>query len=93
LQINGQAVLRREVFNAPFCQNYRFNPGRNQIGILAVNGTGFKGVGCDWSNVNTGEISVSNLTATGGIVSTSRQRWQMRAAAGTQSNIVVNLVR
>jgi hypothetical protein len=92
VSINGGAVLQRELFNAPYCANFRFNPGVNVISVLAVNGTGYKGA-CDYSNVNTGEIQVSNLRADGSVISSVAQIWKMRSAAGTESNITVNLVR
>jgi hypothetical protein len=92
VSINGAAVLQRELFNAPYCSNFRFNPGVNVISVLAVNGTGYKGA-CDYSNVNTGEIQVSNLRADGTVISSVAQVWKLRSAAGTESNITVNLVR
>lgn len=92
VSVNGDAVIQREIFNAPYCSNLRFNPGVNVISVLAVNGTGYKGA-CDYSNVNTGEIQVSNLRADGTVISSVAQVWKLRSAAGTQSNITVNLVR
>jgi hypothetical protein len=90
--INGSMVLQRELFTAPYCQNYAFNVGSNSLGIRAMNGTGYKGA-CSFVNANTGEISVSALDAQGQVVpgSTTTQKWWMEQGASTSGNVGVTI--
>jgi hypothetical protein len=88
--INGVTVIERELVNREYTQDFRFRRGANTITVTAVNGSGNKGP-CDYSNNNTGEISVAALNAQGQITTSRKQVWQLEAGAGSSSNIVVNL--
>ena len=69
----------QELFNAPACRAVAVpSSGIYSFSLYANNGTGFKGR-CDFSDSNTGEVTISGAT-------TATARWQLRGGAGTFSN-------
>lgn len=61
LQVNGNSIGSVELRNAQQCFAVNVNSGLNYLGVLAVNGTGFKG-NCNFGDRNTGVVSVRGAT-------------------------------
>ena len=62
--VNGFMTFETEIFNAPNCKRAVLQSGNNTLKLIALNGTGFKGA-CNFGDVNTGELTIYPLTASG----------------------------
>ncbi len=89
--VNGRQVMREVLTNAGACELVPFDSGENTISIYAVNGTGYQGT-CDFSDVNTGVISVASILPDGSIGGPISQQWNVRGGAGSESRIRVHVV-
>jgi len=93
ITVNNSIQWQEELFNRGSCRDVTLNQGQNTISVLAVNGTGYKG-NCDYADANSGEISVVSYTRSGDGLEPykfSKQTWKLRAKAGSQSTIHINV--
>ena len=81
ITLNGQGVAETEIFNAPRCFQVPVSSGTNYLGVLAVNGTGFKGQ-CSFSDRNTGEVTVQGRSG-----SPVAQTYNVPGGAGSYGQI------
>ncbi len=90
VSVNGISVMQRELVSEFSCVDARVDAGINLIHVFTVNGTGHKGA-CDFSDVNTGEISVRGLNADGSVGASQVQSWKIRSNAGSTSAVQVRV--
>ena len=85
VSVNGNEVFSGELFNAAYCQAVPVREGTNSVELFAINGTGFKGP-CDYSDVNTGEITIRGSTT-----SVETQTWSHSGGTGSRANLNVTV--
>jgi hypothetical protein len=88
VSVNGLVVARTELVSEWRCTKAHVSSGVNSVQILALNGTGHKG-SCNFSDVNTGQISVTGIGRGGQSRSPEVQTWKIRGGAGSTSSVRV----
>lgn len=84
--VNGEPAIAEELLNVASCSISPVKLGANKVQVYAPNGTGYKGH-CDFSDVNTGEISISGLDELGNPVGATTQSWSLNSKAGSSTNL------
>ncbi|WP_073356670.1 hypothetical protein [Lampropedia hyalina] len=83
ITLNGQEIVRSELFNTASCFDVPVNSGVSYLGVYAVNGTGYKGQ-CDFADRNTGEITVRGADGRG-----ITQLYSVRGGQGSYGSLMV----